>query len=316
MAVIVHFIASVLLTGHNVSEGLNSKESIILKYDLSELLLNAVNEQGYLFREACEHVLRARQTQWEVRACEYPVSLQGQGTRIDIVLRAKSPSYPEIFALVECKRAAPEYVIWLFGAPGLPYRGALCSTLGFECNESRSDQPLKVNRLLTSLSFRVNTYQAEWWLEVKQDKKKRISTPQNIESAFEQVLRGVGGFAQEQLEQRQKTRDTFKTFFVPVVITTASLYVASYKPKDVDLSTGTIAKDKILFGAQEQPLEKEAVEWVLVNYGVGENFAPKPIPDNYHGIDPTELQKHKIRSIFVVNSKSIPLFFSKLSLAV
>lgn len=105
----------------------------------------------------------------------------------------------------------------------------------------------------------------------------------------------------------------FKTFFVPIVITTASLYVANYRPEDVDLGTGTITKDKVSFGPQGQPPEE--VGWVLVDYGAGENVAPKPIPENYHAVDPAELQKYKVRSIFVVNSKSILDFFSKLHLA-
>lgn len=302
--------------------------------ELSELLFNGVNEQGYLFQEACELVLKTRETGWEVIASEYPVSLQAEttvgqpdfthsvkpvslqaeDTRVDILLRARSPSHPELYALVECKRADPEYVYWLFGAPGLPDGDALCYTLGFECSISETNQPLDIKRLVKQLGFKLNTYDPKWWVEVKRNSPKRVSTPQNIETAFGQVLRGVAGFAQEQLAQRRKAHQTFKTFFVPVVITTASLYVAYYRREDVNLSTGKISKDKVLFGPKGQSAEE--IEWVLVDYGVGENVAPKPIPENYVGVDPAELQKHKIRSIFVVNSKSIQSFFSKLSLAV
>ena len=126
-------------------------------------------------------------------------------------------------------------------------------------------------------------------------------------------LKGVGGFAQEQSDQRTKSRALFKTFFVPVVVTTAELYVAYYEIKDIDLATGKVSKDKVLFGPKGQPAEE--VDWVLVDYGVGENVAPKLIPEGYHGVDPSELQKYKTRSIFVVNSKSLVLFFSKLHLA-
>ena len=127
-----------------------------------------------------------------------------------------------------------------------------------------------------------------------------------------QVLKGVGGLAQEQVSQRNKSRELFKTFFVPIVVTTAQLYVAYYEIENIDLSTGKLSKDKVLFGPQDQPAEE--VKWVLVDYGVGENVAANPIPDDYHGVDPIELQKHKIRSIFVVNSKSLVSFFSKLRL--
>ena len=226
-----------------------------MKLDLSELLFNAVNEQGYLFQEACAQALNGNEktTGWEVKALEYPVSLQGQDTRIDIVLREKASTSPELYGLVECKRADPSYICWLFAAPGLPSGDALCSTLGFECRETRSDQPYQVRRLLTQLHFKVVTYDAKRWLEAKRGSDKRASTPQNIENAFGQVLKGVGGFALEQLDQRSKSRALFKTFFVPIVITTASLYVANYRPEDVDLGTGTIIKDKVSFGPQGQP---------------------------------------------------------------
>lgn len=284
--------------------------------ELSELLFNALNEQGYLFQEACEHALRNNEgaTGWEVRASEYPVSLEGQDTRVDIVVRSKTPSSPELYALVECKRADPTYIYWLFGSPGLPFGNALCSTFGLECREIKSDQPYRVSRLLTRLHFELNTYGPVNWLEAKRGSTRRSSSPQNIENAFAQVLRGVAGFAQEQHDQRRKSRALFKTFFIPIVVTTASLYVAYYELRDIDLSTGKISKDKVSFGSREQPAEE--VQWVLVDYGIGENVTPKPIPENYHGVDPGELQKYKTRSIFVANSNSIRLFFSKLSLAV
>lgn len=282
--------------------------------EVSDLLLNALNEQGYLFREACEHALKNNEqaTGWEVRVSEYPVSVEGQDTKVDMVLRSEISNSPELYALVECKRADPAYIYWLFGAPRLPHGEALCSAVGLECHKTRSDRPYQASRLVTRLHFKVITYSAQNWLEVKRTSTRRISTPQNIENAFGQVLRGVGGFAQEQLDQRQKSHDLFKTFFIPVVVTTASLYAAYYETKDVDLSTGKISKDKVFFGPPDQPAEE--VEWVLVDYGVGENVAPKPIPESYHGVDPAELQKHKTRSIFVVNSQSLVGFFSKLRL--
>ena len=282
--------------------------------ELSELLFNALNEQGYLFQEACGHALKKseEETKWEVKASEYPVSIEGQDTKVDIVLRSKVVNSPELYALVECKRADPSYIYWLFGAPGLPFGGALCSTLGFECRENRIDRPYQASRIVTQLKFEINTNGVESWLEVKKSSGGRASNPQNIENAFMQVLKGVGGFAQEQLNQRGKSRELFKAFFIPVVVTTAELYVAYYETKNIDLSTGKLSNAKVSFGTKKQPAME--VEWVLLDYGVGENVAPNPIPENYHGVDPVELQKHKTRSIFVVNSKSLVLFFSKLCL--
>ena len=88
--------------------------------------------------------------------------------------------------------------------------------------------------------------------------------------------------------------------------------MAYYETKNIDLSTGKIGKDKVQFGSNVEPAME--IDWLIVDYGVGVNVAPNPIPENYHGVDPSELQKHKFRSIFVVNSKSLVDFFSRLRL--
>jgi len=284
-----------------------------MEQDLSGLLLNALNEQGFIFQEACKHRLEEVQTGWKVKAFEYPVSLQGNDTQVDIVLQNSYSDSPELWSLIECKRADPEYVYWLFGSPGLPIGDALCSALGFSSHSASSEEPFRIQKLVEPLHFGISTYDAKSWMEVKRNpKKERASNIENIEKAFKQVLRGTAGFAQEQLCQRHKHPNTIRTFFIPIVITTAKLYVAGYKPEDVNLETGTISKEKVHLGPNGQPPEE--VEWVLVDYGAGENLAPGSTPENFWSVDPGELQKYKTRSIFIVNSKSIPGFFSKLQL--
>ncbi len=100
-----------------------------MKEDLAETLFNAVNEQGYLFSEACADLLSKRRTGWEVATQEYPVTLAAEDTRIDIVLRSTEHKGAEdLYGIVECKRADPHYVCWLFGSWGsLEDANCLCS---------------------------------------------------------------------------------------------------------------------------------------------------------------------------------------------
>ncbi|GEM_PF-6605793 len=280
--------------------------------ELGELLLNGLNEQGFLFQEACRDALHNRQDiGWDMRSYEYPVSLAEQDTRIDIVLRSKSASPPEIYAIVECKRADPNYVHWLFGAPGLPSGSALCSTIQIECRETKTSRA-EFSTDLSQLPLCIEVYPASSWIEVKKGTGQRASTPQNIENAFCQVLRGLEGFAHEQLVQRYKSPVPFRTSFIPVVVTTASLYVAYYEARDVDLCTGKIEAGKVLFGPRGR--SPEPVEWVLIDYGAGQTVAPNSVPTTFSSPDPADLQKYKTRSIFVVNARSLPAFFSKLCL--
>lgn len=283
-----------------------------MEQDLSELLFNALNEQGFIFQEACADCLKKESTGWTVKASEYPVSLKGEDTRVDIVLSGSGAKGEELWAIIECKRADPEYVYWLFGLPGLPLDRASCTALGFESRHFRKGEPLNIRKLVEPFQFQLSTYRIIWWAEVKRRPDKRASTPQNIESAFAQVLRGTAGFAEDYLKQLHKDPRPFKAYFIPIVITTARLYVAHYELENVDLETGTIERERVFFAPKGQPPEE--LEWVLADYGAGEKVAPESIPEGYLGFDPSRLQEFKTRSIFVVNAKSIPNFFSKLRL--
>jgi hypothetical protein len=151
------------------------------------------------------------------------------------------------------------------------------------------------------------------WLEVKikmRSNPSKNSNPQNIENAFAQVLRGISGFAHEQYEQRSKCPTVFSTFFIPIVLTTASIYMVGYDVKDVDISMGKIEKDKVIFGTQTKLLEEQ--KWILVHYGAAESIAPGSIPSIFYDNDPKQLARYKNRSIFIVNSNHLVEFFRKL----
>lgn len=278
--------------------------------DLPNLLFNSLNEQGYLLQEACKYELERNATGWSVRSSEYPVSILGQDSKIDLVLC--SDRFPDKFALVECKRADPAYACWLFGAPKLELiYSPGCLVLCLECLSVSSNSPMRPVSQVKPLEVDVPTYVAQSWLEVKANAAGRVSNPQNIENAFGQVLRGLSGFAQEQMAQKCKGYTPFTSFFIPVVVTTASLYVAYYELKDIDLSTGKIGNDKVFFGPKGQPPEEQP--WVLVHYGATDSVAPSSIPDSFNGNDPKQLLKYKMRSIFVVNSTHLAEFFNKLA---
>ncbi len=286
--------------------------------ELQEQLFSSLNEQGYLFQEACKYELDNNITGWSVRAYEYPVSIQKQDTKVDIIL--SSNRNPERFALVECKRTNPSYASWLFGVPDLNITySPHCSVLWLGCNSVSSNSPMHPTISLSSLEVDVPTYIAQSWLEIKKGKSKnnssvtlqeRTSTPQNIENAFAQVLKGVSGFAQEQCDQRVKGNVSFSIQLIPVVVTTASLYMAYYKPCDISISTGKIDKDKVLFSTKGP--RPEELKWILVYYGAGESVAPSAIPSNFIGTDPKYLLVNKLRSIFIVNSNYLVEFFKKL----
>jgi len=298
-----------------------NNDDMFPKDSTEDILFNSLNEQGYIFQEACKYELSKSNINWSVKASEYPVSIMGQDTKIDLVLQNN-----DIFALVECKRADPVYTSWLFAElePG-KRNYSICQVLSIECLSSSSNTTKIINRKIEEKEFDVDAYIAKSFVEVKDhsihagnkqinqmngNSLRRNSNPQNIENAFGQVLRGLSAFALEQLSQRFKSNETFRIFFIPIVVTTASLYLAHYKAQDISLTNGKIDRNNVVFGQQGNSLEKQ--NWVLVNYGASENIALSSIPDGYVGTEPNELlKKYKMRSIFVVNSTHLTEFFKK-----
>ena len=137
-------------------------------------------------------------------------------------------------------------------------------------------------------------------------------TPQTIEDAAIQVLSGTTGFATEQLRQRLKsgTNPNSKVFFFPVIVTTARLYVANYRTDRIDLESGTISRDNVEFGDGELP---EEGRWVLLNYPANQALALAGVPAGLKSSDPSVLDEYKIRSIYIVNAKSLLAFFDRLN---
>jgi len=299
-----------------------NNDGMFPKDSTEDILFNSLNEQGYLFQEACKYELKRVDTGWSVKSSEYPVSIMEQNTKIDLVLE-----HQNTFAIVECKRADPIYKKWLFSELEVNKRSSpMCQVLSLQTPSLISSaSPLDIKFSVEQKDFDVPTYIARTSIEVNcgslsprsgQNNQnilglsRRSSSPQNIENAFCQVLTGLSGFAKEQKDQSLRSHEGVKLFFIPIVVTTASLYLAHYKAQDIDLSTGKINRNKVVFGQNAHDLEQQ--NWVLVEYGVSNYTTPPSIPDNVVSTDPHQLLKYKMRSIFVVNSTHLTEFFKKL----
>ena len=224
--------------------------------DLRQILFDKLNEHGYLFREKCAQTLQDNQrtTKWQVLVEEYPVSTVSRDARIDFVLKDTSQRRPrfETYAIVECKRVNPSRGYWLFGNPTI----------------TQFDSPLLINvtsqggtrglapvvhfvQLRPQLDLRAYLID-NWWLQIakKNESKKGVeynSSPDPIEIALSQVCIGVSGLAQELATNLNGDFSALSVVYIPVVITSAPLYVAEYDVADVNLASGDIDQDKIHF---------------------------------------------------------------------
>ncbi len=289
---------------------LNPKNS---DQNLEQILFDGLNEHGFLFQEKCAEFLQhnVNMTKWRVHTTEYPVSIKDRDSRVDIILRDESSGSHQIYAIVECKRVNPTRGYWLFGNPLGTYSQPLLINLRGEYLRS-GNYSIHLAQLKLPFDDIATDLISNWWLEIGRKGNKRYASPNPIEDAFIQACIGVSGTAQELELQWKKDPQELSTLFIPVVITSAPLYVATYDLKDVDLVSGSISRDKIYFGPRGQEAEK--MEWLLVDYGASRSISPERLDEHIEGISPVELEEYHKRSIFVVNSEHIVKFFAKLHL--
>jgi hypothetical protein len=302
--------------------------------ELQEVLFNALNEHGFLFQEKCaQEIQYSTNTGWSLHVTEHPVSLKGKDTRIDIVIRDESSAENyEVYGLIECKRVDPRYKCWLFGKSlyeaSVPAKAQIIKVERKEKNYRKRRDLLArpVQYVPIRMPFNIDAHLIDnWWVEVnlESSKNKRISDPQPIEDVFHQICTGIGGLAVEQVRQRIRTLGDFdeyipeptdfEVYLVPIIITTAPLYVTAYDISDVDIKTGNIDKGKVKFSFSKA--EPELVNWVMVDYGAGASVTPDELYRNFHGTEPVDLEPYNRRSIFVVNSSHICDFLTQLHMS-
>ena len=288
--------------------------------DLERILFDGLNEHGFIFQEKCAEVLResAGQTKWRVADTEYPVDSDVKSTRIDIVLKDTTlypPDNHQIYAIIECKRIGLNRGYWLFGKPLSPSNNQariLRLQAGYspKGNYSASwSQP--------KCTFDINSCLIEnWWLQITQKGSKQkceySSSPQPIEDSFLQACVGVSGMAREIYENIKKDPKDCSVLLIPVIIITAPLYYAGYDLNDVDLASGYINKNRVFFG--QLGGKPEEFDWLQVNYPISGSMFPEDFVEDSKTSLLSELRENYQRSIFIVNSKHIVEFFSKLHL--
>ena len=167
---------------------------------------------------------------WAVRARDFPVELKGTDVHIDGVLEWQSPQRSTwLFAIVECKRVDPECSDWCF-ARSTPRDSHAVMDLYFRRVESMVEGHACWVNEPVGLVVQVG-------LERRAAERQGQGRRHALNDAVAQALRGAGGFASrlpELIEIGAFAR------IVPVIITTARLYVWRHPLNVADLSDGEL----------------------------------------------------------------------------
>ena len=189
-------------------------------------LTGIVNASGFMFQIAVENTVKATRDKhgFDVEAREHPWKAEGESGFIDLILRRR------LFRVVcECKRSRDAN--WVFPAEegradgdrarlywcrhqfGGPYRGCFSFSLATDLPESgfclirghgENDTPL-LERIASKLMMAVEALAAE----------------------------------EARLRSAHDERDNLRVY-VPLIVTTARLWVCRYRPDGIDLTTGLV----------------------------------------------------------------------------
>lgn len=269
-------------------------------------LIHALNESGIPFETKVLQELRNAYNGWEPVAQDYPVAVQSIETKADIVLK-----HDTSFAVVECKRLNPNYTCWMFLSPGNEKvnRGKVLSRI------ATNEQGFTIPSIGLRDSFLSNTalHNCGRGVAVRihsASPSKPQGNTQQVEDAMRQVLAATAGVAQEEGARHFPEGPTAGSF-IPVIVTTAPLFVATYEPEDVSLATGRIDGDLVRFG--ESANEMTEVPSLLAEYHLEPSRDLEYLDIGIYASDISSANSSRKRSVVVVNSMALKSFFSSLS---
>jgi len=256
-----------------------------------------LNRHGYGFQysliKIVDELTRRPRSSWVFEAAEFPVEIQGRGTRIDFVL---SCHHSPIFIVAECKRVNPAMANWCFAQA--PYVQQ-CSSYKNAFVE-RIELKDTIIRTSTKRSF-ISEEPYHVTLEVKSDRKGDSSggKPEAIEDAATQVCRGVNGLIKCLSANSQLVPSQQYVHLLPVIFTTADLWAS-----EVDLSSADIKDGKVNLS----DADFKQKNWLFYQYhlspGLKHSFSSEEKQTTLGGFMETEY----VRTIAVVNSKSAAQF--------
>jgi len=294
-------------------------ESKIPKH-LADSLVAALNKHGYAFQYSLLRELDhlgddiPRKVPWPFEVAEFPVSVQGDGTRIDFVLTHAARRH---YVLAECKRADPRISNWCFvRAPYVrKHRGSesvIVERLRFMRGNWSTPNGILKNKFYDATGVAAghtdNAYHLAFELHSqdlgeKSEAASRGGDGRTIETASTQILRGMNGLA----EWMSRTYDFFKdrddVILVPVIFTTARIFKS-----DVDLGSASLTTGKLA----ASDLQLEETKWVAYQYHMSPGIKHQ-LPSVGSSTTLGEaLDRDYIRTIYIVNGGAFESFLRRL----
>lgn len=213
-----------------------------IQQELATGIRKVIDAHGYSFQYAvirrADELCASRASRWVFESSEFPIEVSGFGTHIDFVLRTPSR---RVFLVAECKRADPARARWCFVTAPYTWRSRTPNELVFDEVQFTPPDSLRAHCC--------THYTSQDWchlgFELKTGRKgDGIGGRSPISEATKQVLRGVNGLVNHffPINGRSFTEEGVVRF-LPVIFTTAELYVADGDLSVADVQTGKLPSD-------------------------------------------------------------------------
>lgn len=267
-----------------------------LRRQLADLFAKTLNSHGYVFQYAVITEInrlfnedRQRQS-YSPAASEFPVGVHGSTTKIDFILRNIHES---IYLVCECKRVNPAMANWCFLRAPFVREGGTGYSLIAEGARRGYDGGCIV-AAFTLGKDKDHGYHLGF--EVRGDEKGEGAPSHTaIEEAATQVMRGVNGLIQYHISQPGGLDTGHSTLFIPVIFTTAALWVSDANVAEAELKTGRLDREKITL---------HEAQWLVLHYHQSpllKHTAPASLPTPLG----QALEQQYIRSIILISATGI-----------
>lgn len=245
------------------------KDDQALENSVSLNLAKVLNRNGFSFQYSvvrrADNLIKEDKSRWQLEGTEIPVGARNDVTHVDFICRYRNRYQAQsfrLFLIAECKRADPARGYWCFAKSPYTWRNRRHSAVQFDVIRRFSDIPqFTSSSRITPVSREIT----ELGLEIKTgDKGDGLGTNDKsaINKAVSQVLRGCGGFIDyvcdpiKHKENHILEMDT-DNIFIPVIFTTARLFVTETDIGSADLRSGFLPKNSV--DVQER-------DWIWLNH--------------------------------------------------
>ena len=255
--------------------------------ELAQNPISSANASGFPLQMATVSAIN-KSDHWRVVVEEHPWRTEGRSQGyIDIIARNRQRNPSLDYLVIECKRV--RQTGWVFLVP---------KELSSDRRQARLWNSKLANMVWQkydwdNLPSDPTSYQSVYCAIPGQD-QGRMNL---LERTASELIDSVEALAAQEKEQQDREGATeFSRSYVPIIVTTAKLFVACFDPSSISLTDGELPKET----------STEEIPYIRFFKGLG------TCKEHAKGKNIQELYRWNQRTVFIVNAEKLPSFLGEL----